>query len=166
MPATSRARLLLAAGLALPLLAADAVEAQQANLTVKAKVVGECTLTGGTLDFGTYMSGQDSTRDRQTTIGLDCPPGLSVTVMMSGGNNQGADSFRNMAGSGDLLKYQLYTDSARTQVWSSGTTGGKRINGTAGGNEAHTVFGHVPSNQVVDPGNYADTVLITLAVHS
>jgi spore coat protein U-like protein len=165
MPVTFRARLLLAAGLALSLLAADAAEAQQANLTVKAKVVGECTLTGGTLDFGTYMSGQDSTRSRQTTIGLNCPPGLSVTVMMSGGNNPGADSFRNMAGSSDLLRYQLYTDSARTQVWSGGT-GGKRINGTAGGNEAHTVFGHVPPNQVVDPGSYTDTVLITLAVHS
>jgi spore coat protein U-like protein len=163
MSATSRTRLLLAAGLAPLLLAPGTAEAQQANLRVKAKVVGECTLTGGTLDFGTYMSGQDGASDRQANIGVDCPRGLRVTVMMSGGNNPGPGSFRNMAGSGDLLRYQLYADSARTQVWSTGANG-KRTNWTSGGNEAHTVFGHIPANQVVDAGNYTDTVVITLAV--
>jgi spore coat protein U-like protein len=163
MSATFRTRLLLSTGLALLLLAPGAARAQQATLRVKAKVVGECTLTSGTLDFGTYMSGQDSSRNGQTNVGVDCPRGLRVTVMMSGGNNPGPGNFRNMVGSGDLLRYQLYTDSGRTDVWSTGS-GGKRINGTSGGNQAHAVFGHIPANQVVDAGNYTDTVVITLAV--
>jgi spore coat protein U-like protein len=163
MPAIRATRLLLIAGIAGPLLAAGAVEAQQAYLRVKARVVGECTLSGGTLDFGTYMSGQDSPRNGQTSVGVDCPRGFGFTIMMSGGNNPGPGNFRNMAGSGDLLRYQLYTDSGRTDVWSTGS-GGKRINGSSGGNQSHAVFGHIPAHQVADAGNYTNTVVITLSI--
>lgn len=164
MPAILRARLPLAAALVGSALLAGPGHGQEASLTVSAIVVGQCTLTGATLDFGAYVAGQSSARNGQSSIGIDCPAGVDVTIDMSPGGNPGPGGFRNMAGGDDFLRYQLYRNGARTQVWSSGG-GGKRVNPTAGGAEVHGVFGQIQANQTVATGDYADTVLITLTIN-
>lgn len=165
MPATARARLPLAAGALLGLLlAAGGSHAQQANLTVSATVVGQCILSGATLDFGTYVAAQGNARDGQASIGVDCPRGLDVTIEMSQGHNPGPGDFRNMASGDDFLQYQLYRDHARSRVWGA-RSDGREVDPTRRGNRIYEVFGRIPAGQTVAVGDYTDTVLITLTIN-
>ena len=72
-------------GIAAVLLAAAALEAGPAvgstdtgTLTVTATVNSNCSLSGGTLAFGTYTAGQTSNLDAQGAINyVNCPPVIS-----------------------------------------------------------------------------------------
>jgi spore coat protein U-like protein len=163
-------RLLLAAAALLLGMAvgAPAAHAQTANLQVTSSVVGQCTVTGGTLAFGTYVQGQTTPKDGQGSISLNCPAGINVTVNMNMGLNPGSGS-RNMASAGNFLNYQLFRDAARSQVWGTGTgaSGGKPVNPTSAGAQAHDVYGQIGAAQAPSTtGNYTDTVVVGLTINS
>ena len=68
-----------------------------------------------------------------------------------------------MQGGGQYITYGLYKDAARSQRW--GQAGGEPVTGTGAGvsvPQPLTVYGRVPAQAVPAPGNYADTVTITL----
>jgi spore coat protein U-like protein len=149
-------------------LGAPAAHAQNANLQVTSSVVGTCTLSGGTLAFGTYVQAQTKPKDGQGTISLNCPAGINVTINMDMGQS-GGGGFRNMTGGGQNLIYQLYRDAARAQVWGTGTgaSGGKQVNPSAGGAQTHDVYGRINANQSPPfAGNYTDTVIVSLTINS
>jgi spore coat protein U-like protein len=165
---TARSLVAAAALLLGMVLGVPAAQAQTANLQVTSSVVGQCTLTGGTLAFGTYVLGQTTAKDGQGTVSLNCPAGINVTINMNMGL-QGGGGARNMASAGNNLTYQLYRDSARTQVWGSGTgaAGGKQVSPTVAGAQTHDVFGQIPANQSPSgTGNYTDTVVVSLTINS
>ncbi len=136
---------------------------QTADLQVVATVEASCRLRGGTLNFGAYRSQESKTA--QTSISYDCPPGMEIGLTLSPGRQpQGQERAMLRDDGDDLLTYQLYQDSARSQVW--GEQGDAlTIESTADGGTDVDVYGRIEAGQAVPPGTYRDTVLITLVVH-
>jgi spore coat protein U-like protein len=64
------------------------------------------------------------------------------------------------------LNYNLYLDSAYTQIWGDGTGGtvtkSDNIGGLLGSSISYTVYGRLPGGQNVPAGVYSDTVFVTV----
>lgn len=128
-------------------------------LTVTATVLSACSLSGGTLSFGSYTSGQTQNLDVDGTVNyVNCSGSLSFALDGGGSGNVNG---RQMIQGANRLNYQIYRNSVRNAVWGSGADAhGVVLLGTQSG--AVTVYGRIPANQVVPEGTYTDTVNITL----
>lgn len=155
-------RLLLPVAAIVAVLAGDVHSATvTGSLAVRVVVQPSCAVTGATLDFGTYTSGQ--TTDLQTTalIGYtNCSAG-TLRFDLSGGTNGTVTARRAASGDGSFLNYALFRDSARVQNFGEGATGQTITLATAGSGNV-TVYGRVPRSQTVPAGTYTDLVTITL----
>jgi spore coat protein U-like protein len=154
----------LTGGLALALVAlpGSATLAQEtATLNVSATVQATCELQGGSLNFGTYSAAEAS--EAQTEFGYTCTEGANITVTLDGGGNL-TEGSRAMSGGGGTLLYGLFKDPARADAWGIATDG-LVVSGTAPGPQTVTVYGRIPADQQVSPGEYSDTVQITLNVN-
>ena len=130
-------------------------------LSVRVVVQPTCTVDGATLDFGSYTSGQTSDLTAFAQIAYsNCPAG-QLRFQLDGGAN-GTTTARKLAnGSGGLLSYEVFRDSARTQNFGQG--GDARLfELTATGSGNVSVYGRIPAGQAVPAGTYTDTVVITL----
>jgi spore coat protein U-like protein len=137
-------------------------ETQTGTLTVSAEVLSGCNLIGGTLDFGSYVSGQASDLDAAGRIEfVNCSGTLKFEL--DGGAN-GSVNDRKMRGPEDrTLDYQIYTSATRQTVWGGGNafelplqTDGTPSSGFV------PVHGRIRGGQAVPGGSYSDTVNITL----
>jgi spore coat protein U-like protein len=161
-------RLTLAAVLAA--LAAPALALQAtSNFTVTATVNATCKVTPGTatLAFGVYdptAAGNGATGS--TTINFHCTKSTPWKVTLSLGNNgpSAVGTTRAMAAAGDVLSYELYTDSGYANAWSSNpaTIGATVVTGTGtAGGDTVTVYGAIPGGQYPTPSaGYTDTIQI------
>ncbi len=131
-----------------------------AQLSVTATVQTNCSVSGGTLDFGSYVTGQPDDLDAIGTITLVNCANLTVTVELDGGASGNVQS-RRMANGNAQLAYQLYRDPARTQVWGQGN---QAFQGQVlAPNTTLQIFGRIPGGQNVPSGTYSDTVNVTLS---
>jgi spore coat protein U-like protein len=154
-------------GIAAVLLAAAALEAGPAvgstdtgTLTVTATVNSNCSLSGGTLAFGTYTAGQTSNLDAQGAINyVNCPAGNLVFELDNGANANGSQ--RRMKSGNNFLNYEIYKTGTRNTRWGSGPDA-VTIQLLQPGSGSVPVYGRIPAGQAVPPGNYSDTVTITL----
>lgn len=145
--------------------AAQATTTVTSTLTVTATVLSACTVQPAVLSFGNYDPTSATDTTAQTTITFTCTPNTSYTVTLdAGANSADLTTTRNMKNGGNLLQYQLYTDSGRTTYW--GNTAGHQSSGTTPASSilnTLTVYGTVPRNQSVPAGvAYTDTVNISL----
>ena len=142
--------------------AAALAQTETGQLAVSATVLSGCALIGGTLDFGTYISGQEGALDASGQIGFVNCSG-TLTFELDGGM-QGNVSDRRMSGPDATLAYQIYTTSARTSIW--GTGGNAFVlplpSGATPSTGNLTVHGRIPGGQAVPGGSYTDIVNITL----
>ena len=128
-------------------------------LTVTATVLSACSLSGGTLTFGSYASGQTEDADVDGTINyVNCSGTLTFALDGGGSGNINA---RQMSNGANRLSYQIYRNAARNAVWGTGADAQTQIlletrNGSV------TVYGRIPGGQVVPAGTYTDTVNVTL----
>lgn len=131
------------------------------TLAVRVVVQPACTVSGGTLDFGSYTSGQTSVLNGFTQIAYsNCPAG-QLRFQLDGGGS-GAPAARRMSnGSGGQLAYAIFRDSARTQQFGLGGDA-KLVTLAAAGSGNVSVYGQIPANQSAAAGTYTDTVVITL----
>lgn len=131
------------------------------TLGVRVIVQPNCTVSSATLDFGTYVSGQAAALNGFTNIAYsNCPAGTLRFELDNGLN--GTSTVRKMSnGSGGLLTYGLYKDSARTQNFGQGGSA-KTTTLTATGSGSVSLYGAIPATQAVAEGTYTDTVQITL----
>lgn len=143
-----------------PAAAATATGQFQVSLTLQA----ECRLTSqSALAFGTSGVIQ-SAITATSTIGVQCTNTTPYNVGLDAGISSGATiTTRKMSGgAGAAVSYQLYSDSARTQVWGN-TVSSNTIAGTGNGAvQTLTVYGSVPAQNTPAAGNYTDTVQITV----
>jgi spore coat protein U-like protein len=91
-------------------------------------------------------------RDANGSIRFNCNGGGPLVMLSAGGSGSTAD--RQMRAGSETLRYNVYADAARTQVftWSLPGSGSRTI----------TFHGRIPAGQAVPPGAYADTLTVTL----
>ena len=140
--------------------------AASSNLNVSVTVAVNCTMTAGTLAFGSYDpvgANAAAALDASGTFTVACTKGAAgVTIDLGQGGNY--SSGRRMTFSSSYLSYQLYSDSNRSAIWGS-TSGGSAINVSPPASSApvtYTVYGRIPPGQDIAAGNYSDTVVMTV----
>ena len=65
------------------------------------------------------------------------------------------------AGPGKYLDYQIYSDVSGETVWGNTALTGVALTGT-GASQTLTVYGSIPSAQMVPQGDYSDQISITI----
>lgn len=164
--------LALALGLPLGVLgnASDAEAATAtSNMTVSATVGANCTISAGSLPFGTYdpiSANAASALNGSATIAVACTTGASTTITLGQGANASIGSsdavpLRRLNVGSSYLSYSLYTDSTRLLLWGNTALTGKAYTGV-GTSENVTVYGSVAAAQNVPAGTYTDTVVATI----
>jgi spore coat protein U-like protein len=133
------------------------------SLGINTNVLALCSLTGGSVPFGTYSGAQ---LDQTGTVTVSCILGVPFTISLDAGAGTGATTaVRKMTGSnGGLLNYALYRDPGYSAVWGN-TAGTNTVTGSGlGVSTANTltVYGRIPASQTPIAGAYTDTVTVTL----
>ncbi|MGE3294284.1 MAG: spore coat U domain-containing protein [Geminicoccaceae bacterium] len=151
----------VALGLLLVQLAPAEAGTLTSTLAVTVVVQPACTVSGATLDFGSYTSGQPTDLNGFAQIAYsNCPAG-QLRFQLDGGGSGSPTARRLSNGSGGLLAYGIYRDSARTQVFGQGANS-RLVTLAAAGSGNVSVYGKIPAGQSVAAGTYSDTVVITL----
>lgn len=133
-----------------------------ANLSVSALVISTCTVTAGVLAFGNYDPTSASNLDQNATFAVACTKGTGATVGLDLGQNA-TGSTRRLVNGIDYLTYELYKESARTNVW--GDSGSALVTlspALAITAQTLTVYGRITPGQSVSTGLFLDTVVITV----
>jgi spore coat protein U-like protein len=134
------------------LLAAATTAAAQAPL---------CTISTTSVSFGNYNVFNAANLDSTGTITYNCnSTAANITVTLSKGASSTYNP-RTMKKGAEVLNYNLYRNSARTNIWGDGTAGTQiytRANPPNGNNVNVTVYGRIPAGQDVSAGAYSDTV--------
>lgn len=150
---------------ALTLLALLAFGAPAAPTAAQGAASG-CSFTVATgLTFGAYDTFAPSGSTSAGTLAIVCGAQRAVTVSMDPGRNAAAFGSRYLSSGRDRLAYNIYLDPARTRVWGDGTGGtGTFAGATLASNSALTIqlYGLIPPGQNVTPGQYADSVGVTV----
>ncbi|MGI9506674.1 MAG: Csu type fimbrial protein [Geminicoccaceae bacterium] len=135
----------------------------QDNLFVQATVGGECSVTGGTLDFGNF-SGEEL--DISTPISFNCNAPSNISISLDGGD-VGVPGGRQLGNEDNtvFLQYDLFQDEARSVLWGIFPDDSMDIDNTPVGPTDVPVFGRIFGPQDAIPGTYTDTVQITLTTN-
>jgi len=129
------------------------------QLTVSVTVQSGCRLNGGALDFGSYHSGQPTDLDAVGVVNfVDCNG--DIVISLDGGGS-GAVTDRKMRSGDNRLRYQLYFNPTRTEIWGEGSNARQITLLTLQSNPVR-VYGRIPKSQTVPDGVYTDVVNITL----
>jgi len=131
------------------------------TFNVTATVVATCTVSATNMAFGNYQFTASS--DATSTINVNCTPTTQYKVGLSSGANSANVTARLMsAGGSNTLAYFLYRDNGRTQNWGN-TPGTDTVDQTGTGAAQNiTVYGRINSGAISVPGNYSDTVTVTV----
>ncbi|MEC5343632.1 spore coat U domain-containing protein [Brenneria populi] len=122
----------------------------------------------GAIDFGT-QSASATNVDATSTVGggsivVTCTPGVAISIELDYGLHGGSSARRyvmNTAGSVSL-PYQLYRDSARTQVWGTGDLA-MSIASFPTTTQTYTVYARYFGASPLPPaGVYTDSVTVSL----
>lgn len=134
-----------------------------APFAVNATVIPNCTITAGTMDFGSVgLSLMTTNADATSSITTTCTSAAAYQIALDNGLNYSSPN-RRMANAGNRANYELYRDSGRTQRWGS-TLGTDTVSGAGtGASVAATVYGRVPAQTGIAIGSYTDTVVATIS---
>ena len=142
----------------------DAITATQSkpgtnSLYVTANFENSCSLISATdLNFG-QIDNLSKTITGSASLTLSCPLNTSWKVGLDQGLNYDGTT-RRMRNGTDYIGYELYQDASYNQTWSNtNPSQGTGTNGT----QMIQIYGKVPqSATVIPPGEYQDTITVTL----
>jgi spore coat protein U-like protein len=142
---------------------------------VPAFAAAVCSFSAVGVNFGVYDPLLATPSDSVGTVTVSCtnapPPGnvtINYSVTLSPGSS-GSFALRRMTAGPSGLEYNLYSDAGRTLIWGDGGGGTGLVGGSikVAGRQTiskdHPVYGRMPAQQDAGPGNYADTIVVTLA---
>jgi spore coat protein U-like protein len=127
-------------------------------LTVRTEVRPQCRVQAGDLDLGLYNAAQASRA--VSSIQMQCTPGVVARIGLNGGRS-GDPMNRAMQAEGQL-RYQLYKDSARTQVFADRNDSETQVLRATGLPQHVLVHGEAPAGQQASEGTYLDVVVVTV----
>jgi spore coat protein U-like protein len=160
----SREAFALAALISIASSGADA-STQSTTFSVTATVLASCSVSAGTLAFGSYTPTSGSPSDASSTLNVVCTNGTTYTVALDGGATANNVAARQMNDTNShMLAYGIYKDSARATIWGDGTGSTVTQSGTGtGALQPFTAYGRVAASQFASAGNYTDTVTVTVS---
>lgn len=106
--------------------------------------------------LSTELSGSST-----STVTVTCPVNTAFSVGLGNGLHS-QQSTRYLCNSNDnqCVAYQLYQDAAHSLTWDDTNT--QTVRSATGSSQNLTVYGVVPSQHWPTPGDYTDTVIVTL----
>jgi spore coat protein U-like protein len=106
-----------------------------------------------------HMIQQDSGR----TLTVDCSSGSAYNMGLNAGTATGATvTSRQMTNGAAKINYSLYSNAARTTNWGN-TVGTGTVSSTGtSASQSYTVYGSVSAQTTPAPGNYTDTIIVTV----
>jgi spore coat protein U-like protein len=126
----------------------------------------DCSVSSTPINFGNYDMLVASPLNSTGSITVTCDPGIPYTIKLDQGQNSGGSfQHREMRSSvgGDTLRYNLYRNSSRTEIWGNGTGNTFIVPAVGtGGNQNFTVYGRIPGRQKVRTELYNDTVTVII----
>jgi spore coat protein U domain-containing protein, fimbrial subunit CupE1/2/3/6 len=159
--------LVVITGLAGVILASTPVAATTVTntFTVQAVINSSCNVTATTLNFGAYDPTSATALNGSSTVSVFCTSGTPYTTTLNVGSGGGSFVTRTIANGGNTLNYNLYRDSARSQVWGDGSGSTFTVAGTGSGlltASTLTVYGDIATAQDKPPGTYTSTITVTV----
>ena len=127
----------------------------------------QCNVVTSAMSFGAYDPLSSSPTDTTTTVSISCRTPAKkpqiVTVQVSAGNS-GTPAMRNLMSGGAVLFYNLFSDPGRSQVIGDGTSGSTILTRNVDRTNPWdvTLYGRIPALQVIPPGSYTDSLVVTL----
>src|SRR5437660_2366428 len=155
-------KLVFALTAVLCLCAAAASAATTGTLSVSATLVNSCSVTSGSLNFGsalTYSTPLAQT-DQTGTFDVTCTTLAAYTIDLDNGQNALVTQRRLKHATADFLSYNLFQDSLRAVPWGAGVDAKIGQIGT-GSAQTNSVFGRLLAQTPTSTGAYSDTVGIT-----
>ena len=118
-----------------------------------------CTVSPGTINFGTYSTILAIPLDATLTLNVTCTPKTKVTVSIGPSFTSGSTSPRQMSSptTATLLNYNLYSDKRRATIWGEGMS-----SVTINSNKTIKVYGRIPNSQAVFAGSYSDSLTVSV----
>ena len=133
------------------------------TLTSQITIAAACAInSASTLNFGTQGM-LAANVDQTSTIQVVCTNTTPFTIGLDAGTGSGATvATRKLTSGGNTVNYALYSDAAHTTIWGN-TVSTDTVAGTgAGSAQNFTVYGRVPPQAAPAPGNYSDTITVTV----
>ena len=138
-------------------------------MSVSATIKHSCSIDTTPMAFGAYdgvVANASTALDAMATVISSCTSGAAALITMNAGNTAGSSSdetpVRRMTSeAGDYLVYQVYSDVSRETVWGNAVPTGVALTGT-GLPQTLTVYGSIPSAQMVPEGDYNDQIIVTI----
>ena len=131
------------------------------GIVLAGPALGDCSVELSPVTFGVI---DVTSRSRGTgEVVVRCDTAGSFAVAIS--NGRSGKGQRQMIGPGGAtLDYRLFSDSGRSVPWGDGLAEGQPVTGSSDGtNPARlTIYGAVPPQSGVTPGEYVDSVAVTL----
>lgn len=155
-PAIWLAALLVPAGLG----AQTATDSFEVRITIAA----ECQITSTeTLDFGS-VGVLNTAIDATATLQVTCTNSTPYDIGLDAGLGLGATTAARLmtGGGGAQVGYQLFRDPARTAGWGDTIGANTQTSTGTGSAQSFTVYGRVAAQATPAPGNYSDTVTVTV----
>ena len=118
-----------------------------------------CTVSPGTVNFGSYSTFAVVPLDATLTLNVTCTPRTTVTISLGPSFTSGSTSPRQMSSpaTSTLLNYNLYSNKKRATLWGEG------INSVAlNSNKPIKIYGRIPSGQMVEAGAYSDSLIVSV----
>lgn len=134
-------------------------------LPVIVSVVATVDVTATIMDFGRVTTGEE--RKTWAYINLSASKGATVTrIELDGGLWPVNGGIRRMAtlNPGEFVPYELYKDENYSTLWNSNTaySASDMVLTSGGSSQQITVYGKFVAAADAIPGDYADTVTITV----
>ncbi len=126
------------------------------SFQVTATVAETCSVSAGTLAFGSYVGDQ---LDAENTMTVTCTTGTGYNITLDNGLYASGGQRRMKSAGTDYLNYDLYTTTGRTVLWQDATTISDTGNASP---QPHPVYGRIPANQNPPATDYTDTISVTV----
>lgn len=134
-----------------------------ATFTFNAKLVPDCTIATGALNFGS-VGVLSAPKDAQSSLSVTCTNSTPYSIGLDDGQQGLSPAARRMKLGTELVTYGLYKDSGRNLPWGGPSYGAAFTAGGTGtgGAQPLTVYGRVPAQTTPSPGSYGDQVIATI----
>ena len=130
-----------------------------------------CEVSTSGSSFGSFDVISNEPRDTLASITVSCTGdiGAAANYTIALIPRTGTFVNREMKSGASLLRYNLYSDSARTQVWGNGTGGSSTVSdrftiSSSPTRRVYTIYGRIPNGQqLAQEGSYLDSISVLVA---